>query len=557
MILRRWPWLVWLVLALVAGVLLLVSMRGNLTRFYLAQQDFPVLVLGLLLALAASVRLAPRERPIDLSARSLALIGGALILVTFAGHWLVLLGHDQSRDEQMASFDAAVFASGRLVAELPALWHRNAPALNTLFMINLPDQQAWISAYLPVNAAFRALVATLFGTPWLTGPLFTALGMAALWGCARRLWPDRRENAVLAVLLYATSAQVLMAGMSSFAMSGHLALNLVWLWLFLGRSRKGDLACLAVGFLATGLHQPLFHPLFAAPILVLVLLERDWKRAALFFAGYLAIGAFWLGWPGWMGDLMGSGSEAARTGFLERLVDTIAEGSPNRYQLMLANLLRFLAWQPLLLAPLLLLGMAAARREVMAVGLLGGLILTVEVMLVILPYQGHGFGYRYLHGLIGNAILLAVFGFHRLGELAPIWRALLVRTTIAGAAIVLPLQAWMTWRDYAPQARVSKAISAHDVDYFVVGIWDAPFSIDLVTNPPDLDRRPIRLFADNLKPETIAAICATKPSIALADRTMLEPIFAYSGTFNSPIEARNRRLGAELSKAGCRVVGGA
>jgi hypothetical protein len=32
-------------------------------------------------------------------------------------------------------------------------------------------------------------------------------------------------------------------------------------------------------------------------------------------------------------------------------------------------------------------------------------------MAVILPSQGEGFGYRYLHGAIGTAILLAVYGW--------------------------------------------------------------------------------------------------------------------------------------------------
>lgn len=553
MLLKRWPWLVPAVLLAIAGALLLVPMRGNVTRLYLARQDFPVLLLGLLLIAAMGWRLAVRERPIDLSPWQLRVIALVLLVITFAGHWLVLLGHDQSRDEQMASFDAAVFASGRLVAGLPALWHQHASALNTLFMISLPEQQAWISAYLPVNAAIRALIGTLLGTPWLTGPLFTIIAIAAIWGCARRLWPERRESAAIAVLLLATSGQVLMAGMSSFAMSGHLALNLVWLWLFLRRRLAGDLGCLVVGFLATGLHQPLFHPLFAAPILLLVVLERDWRRTVLFLIGYLAIGLFWLGWPGLMTDMIGAGAGSGGAGYLDRLLDTLGQGSPNRLQLMVANLLRFFAWQPLVLAPLLVIGATAARRDAMVAALLGGIVLTILVMLVILPYQGHGFGYRYLHGLIGNAILLGLHGFHQLGERTGRWRALLVHSVIASAIVIVPLQAWMSRRDYAPQASVSREIAARDVDYFVVGIWDAPFSIDLVTNPPALDVRPIRLFADQLKPDAIAAICATRPSIALADRKLLDPIFAYSGTFNSPIEARNRALGAKLSAAGCRV----
>jgi hypothetical protein len=550
----------WLALCLLGGALALLAatMRGNVTRFYLAEQDVWVLGIGLTILAGASLNLKPRERPLDLTNRQLWLIGLLLVGLTFAGHWLVLWGHDLSRDEQMASFDAAVFASGRLFAELPELWHGRVSALNSLFMLKVPGDQAWISAYLPLNAAFRALCDVSFGSPWLAGPLFLAIGFAALWGCARRLWPDRRENAVIAVLLYSASSQVLLSAMSSYAMSGHLALNLVWLWLFLRRTLRGDLACLAVGLIATGLHQPLFHPLFALPILLTVVLERDWKRSALFLLGYGAIGAMWFAWPGAIAELTGGSAMDAggegRNGYLARLIGTLIDGSPNRFQLMSANLLRFLAWQPLLLGALMVLGTLLAWRDSIAIALIGGIALTVWAMLIMLPFQGHGFGYRYLHGLIGNAILVAIYGFNALNERAGRWRELLRRSLLVGTLVIMPLQMWMSYRSYAQQAIVSQDISAHDADYFVVGIWDAPYAINLVYNPPDLADRPVRLFADYLDQAAIAAICANGPSIALADRRLLAPIVAYSGSYNFPIEARNRDLGAKLSAAGCRVV---
>jgi hypothetical protein len=39
-------------------------------------------------------------------------------------------------------------------------------------------------------------------------------------------------------------------------------------------------------------------------------------------------------------------------------------------------------------------------------------------MTAILPYQGHGFGYRYLHAQMGDAALLGAYGWQRLGP----WR---------------------------------------------------------------------------------------------------------------------------------------
>jgi len=63
-----------------------------------------------------------------------------------------------------------------------------------------------------------------------------------------------------------------------------------------------------------------------------------------------------------------------------------------------------------LTAPLLVMGGVAAFRSAgMVRALLLGLVLTTAAMFVLLPYQGHGWGYRYLHGLLGSAVLLAAW----------------------------------------------------------------------------------------------------------------------------------------------------
>ena len=112
----------------------------------------------------------------------------------------------------------------------------------------------------------------------------------------RLFWPGEREPAVVAALLYCASGQILLSGMTSYAMTAHLTLNLLWLWLFLLDRRGADMGALAVAFVATGLHQPLFHPLFAAPFLFGLLRDRAWLRVAFYAAGYAAICAS--GWPG-------------------------------------------------------------------------------------------------------------------------------------------------------------------------------------------------------------------------------------------------------------------
>ncbi len=540
------------------GVSLAARGSFNLTLFLFYKQDLRLLYAGFGLLLLCFWRLPVRSRPLTASWRTALAVGGVMALAALAGHFWILSGYDMSRDEQLASFDAAIFARGLLVAPLPAMWHDHASALNATFMYPTSETSAWVSAYLPLNAALRTLFG-MVGNAALTGPAMILLGAAALWGCARRIWPDRPEAALVALLLYAGSGQVLFNGMTAYAMPAHLALNLCWLWLFLRRTIWSDLAALAIGFVATGLHQPIVHPMFAAPILLLLVLGREWRRAALYLLGYATIGAFWLWWPGFTWSLVEGNplaSPADGVDYWTRLVAVIEKGDALRFENMGANLLRFFGWQHLLLLPLMVLGLRALWQSRLAAALAGGIVLTLVVMTVILPYQGHGFGYRYLHGLIGNAILLGVFGWVSLGERLVRWRPLLLRATAAGLFVLLPMQAWMAHQFYAPFARASARIDASGADYVVVGAGDAPFAMDLVVNPPFLDMHPIRLLREKLNGLLARAICAQHPgaTVAFAGPALTAPINAYFGRLPAPpVNPSQQVLSAQLAAQGCRV----
>jgi len=525
------------------------------SAFLLHRQDRWLLLIAAGLVALCCVRLPVRRSLPVVRTRTWLIAALALLIVTYVGHFRVLDGYDFSRDEQMASFDAAVFASGHLVAPLPAFWRDHADALNTLFMYPAPHRAAMISDYLPLNAALRALF-SLVGMAYLVGALITATGALALWGCVRRLWPEDREAGLVALVLYAGSAQVLFAGMTSYAMPDHLALNLVWLWLFLRRKLASDMAALAVGFAATGLHQPLMHPIFVAPFVAMLLVERRWGRAGLFVFGYGAITLAWMAWPGWMWTLSQDSAGTmppAGVDFVTRLAKLLHDRDPMALPNMFANLLRFIAWQHVLLVPLMLIGARTWRSDPMIAALAGGLVLTTLTMAAIMPNQGTGFGYRYLHGLIGNAILLAIYGWKTLGPELGQWRALLVRTSAAGALVLIPLQAWMAHEYYASAAQTAARIGAIDADYAVIGSRDALTSDDFVLNPPWLDRRPLRLLRDQLDPRTTAAICRAHPSVALVGDGPLAPIADYYALERVPLARINAIVAPYLAHAGCRV----
>ncbi len=176
-------------------------------------------------------------------------------------------------------------------------WQDYVSALQPQFAFSTDDGAYWASAYLPVNAALRGL-AKAAGGATLASPLLAAISVAAVWGVGRRMWPGRPSTALIAAVLLATSSQFLVTAMTPYAMNAHLAFNLVWLWLFLRGGRVGHAGALAIGFLACGLHQLLFHPLFVAPFVLQLWIERRWRLAGLYTLAYGAFCMFWIDyWP--------------------------------------------------------------------------------------------------------------------------------------------------------------------------------------------------------------------------------------------------------------------
>ena len=535
---------------------LIFSQWGDLSALYLYRQDTWLLLCNFAVLVVALLRLRQVTRAINFPVWFPYASALGICCFCLAGHRWILGGWDMSRDEQMAVFDSQIFATSRLVQQLPVLWQAHVDALNTTFMLPVSQPVAWVSGYLPMNAALRALVG-YSADPTLTGPLMTALGLVFLWKCARLLWPANREAASVAALLYVASGQVVFAGMTAYAMSAHLALDLLWLWLFLENRPATDLGALAVAAVATGLHQPLFHPLFALPFLVGLVRDRAWRRVVLYGLGYATICVFWLAWPMLTHALVaGSNSQkqAAGTDYLTRLLITLMHDNPVRWADMSGNLLRFAAWQPLLLLPLAAAGLALAWRDRPTLALAFSFALPVVVMAVILPYQGHGFGYRYLHGVIGPAILLAVQGWRHLTRRDARLRPLLLRTTAVGLLLLLPLQALMSHAFYAPAARIDARIRASGADYVIIGAGDAMFAKDLVINRPDLSNRPIRLLGDKVDDALIAAVCRPEIRVAMPTGALFHEVDSYFMTVPSgAADARLARLSPTLLAAGCSV----
>ncbi len=164
-----------------------------LAKWFAARQDIPV-VAGMILFFAL---FGARARAIGNGVKSVlgtrqavALLAG-FALIAWALRTLVLFDFDLSRDEKLVAFDIAIFTDGRLFAPIASFWRDSYEALNTLYTLPVGNREGWVSGYLPVNAALRALLGHALPAA-AASPVQLLVAGLALWRIALRLWPSKR-----------------------------------------------------------------------------------------------------------------------------------------------------------------------------------------------------------------------------------------------------------------------------------------------------------------------------------------------------------------------------
>lgn len=502
---------------LLLAALCLTFRGGNLAVLLFRTDDLPVLAAGAIMLIALAWRGPALPRlPAAVPARVAAAAAILVLLACWAGTRLVFGNYALTRDEICADFDAVFLAGGRLFATIPAEWQPYSQALMPQFMLPFPPGTGWLSAYLPGNAALRALGLLTIGAEWVN-PLIAMLSVGALYRIGLRLWPEARGTALVPVLLLASAAQFLTMAMTSYAMTAHLAVNLVWLWCFLRNDRRGDAGAIAAGFVGTGLHQLLFHPLFVLPFITSLWFAKQRRRALVFVAAYAAIGLFWTCY--WQLALPAQAVQAGAAGgggisyLFARLMAQLTSIDPSAIPLMLLNLARLLSWQSLLALPLLVLAWPAIRRgEGIARPLAAGILLLFLAMLVLLPWQGHGWGYRYLHGFLGSLCLLAGYGWTRVADSAerPRLNGAFAVTAAASLLIVLPLHLVHAHALVAPYRAAYEAIARTPADVVLVDGRGLVYADDLVRNRPDLANRPLVMDLNRLTRAQVTGLCRAR-----------------------------------------------
>ena len=143
-----------------------------------------------------------------------------------------------------------------------------------------------------------------------------------------------------------------------------------------------------------------------------------------------------------------------------------------------------LAWQ----TPSSFVGRSAAasrstRLETPLHDAASGFFLTAGLYLLFPFDQGHGWGYRYAHGVLGNLALLAAAGLRALASI----QDAACFTTVVG----LPLRAAQVRKLVGPFARANAFISGIDADLVIVPNDELWYGHDLVRNDPLSRTRPL------------------------------------------------------------------
>ncbi len=553
------PLLVLLVLAAMLAVAWF-KQPADIAAYYFFRQDVPSLVVMVFAALiAAHLPFGGRWNE-AVNPRPLAWLAGAclLLVLTFAGHWLVMLDYDLSRDESMTSFAASQFRLGEIATHVPEPWQAYGQAMQPLFLNGrFSADMIWVAGYLPVNSVLQALAGAI-ASPALANPLLLIIGLLSLWSIARQLWPDRRDAAVIVVLIGATSSQLIITAMTSYAMTGHFALNTLWLALFLKGGRYRDLGALLVGLFAAGLHQYHFHLMFAAPFLLFLLLGRKWGRAAFFAVGYSFILLFWAkGYPAFLLTQVPaealSPDSGGSLGILEHVWRKLARLGEYPLAIWGLNLVRFAVWQNILLVPLFASALIAFRdkwREWDTAYL--SLVLACLAGLIVMVFQGHGWGYRYLSGLIGCFALLAGYGWLRLVPEAGAGRpwAMLRAGCLLAVVVILPMQMLMARGFVSPFARIYKEAVSASADVVLVDIEGGFYAQDLVQNAPDLSAKVKLMDLSQVPEDALANLCRTQKILRI-DQMHYRAVGMPEGRLSQAARREIERRRAKLDQLDC------
>src|ERR1700730_10068193 len=449
----------------------------------------------------------------------------AIALIAFViaaiGAQTVFHNYLVTADENLADFQAKIFLHGKIQAQLPLKWINAAYNIRSTYIDYFPATHSWNANYLPVYAAMRAAFQSI-GLPSLLNPILAAITIFALYCTTRNIWPESKMSALVAIGLLGSSSQFLLMSMTAYAMPAHLALNTIWLWLYSRPDRRVFYLAPFVGVLAVGLHQPIVHALFVTPFLLRLVLQRKWRAVSIFPVIYLAGCTVWFLWK--------RHYEAGGSG-----VGSIFDfRNPQMAFIQPMNLLLIIAWSSLATP---LLGVLGFRRFFRLPPLLQdaalSCLLTFGFYFFFYADQAHGWGYRYVYGVLACFVLIATAGWQSLSDMVGAQSAkIFLGVGVATALLIqFPLRCVQVESFVRPYARTAAVLHAISADIVAFDPRDAWYSADLLRNDPFLRERPIIVSLLRVTPQQVPVL-KSAGTVRFIDRETLARLGMPTAHFN-------------------------
>ena len=397
----------------------------------LATVDWPGALLGFVFLVAAFL-LPPQRWIDDLTAwlgRNVRMVAVGVAVALMALSVVAHQAYPLTMDEYAPAFQSQVFARGRLTAQWPA---------EITPLLVAPQNIGWFlavskstgqacSEYWPGHAMLMTPF-TFLGIPWALNPVLSGFAILLVAAVSRRAFGERAAG--WAVLFTLASPVFAAYGISFYAMTSHLTLNLLYGLLLLTPTLSRVAGAGLVGGFALALHNPFPHFVFALPGLGWLAARPDrWTRLPLIGLCYAAVFLpIEVGWRRVEESVRGNGQVAAAPAVDDAAIAAPSESTMDApplppaapagvastvgamagyfsalqlpsfddlWQGRMFSLLRLVAWDAPGLLVLACWGFWTNRRSTAArLFVLSG-VATFVAYAIVPASGGHGWGYRY------------------------------------------------------------------------------------------------------------------------------------------------------------------
>lgn len=348
-----------------------------------------------------------------------ALTSGVVAAALAAGALSVYHAYPLSMDEYTPVFQSEIFATGKAFGRYPPplvprlIDHR---FLGYFFLVR-PETGEVASRYWPGHALLLTPF-TWLGVSWLLNPLLGAAAILLLRHLARELIGE--QGGAWAAVLALASPVFWAYAISYYSMTAHLVVNLAFSCFMLKGKREGFFWAGFVGSWGLALHQPIFHPLFAAPWVAFLVFRRQLRSLGYLILGYLPLGLLlgvgwailrtnvtteWREFLALQGLLRQAGpfsstSEIPLIRFVIGSLNIFVDRSGMGWESELRSQLKMWVWCLPGLPLLAGIGAWISRRRGPLIWLPAcSFLITFTFFFFVQIGQGHGWGYRYLHAV--------------------------------------------------------------------------------------------------------------------------------------------------------------